>query len=391
VHIGLMTRGDVAYALDLANEMIGLPGTSVTLYMCSAHVERYVGAQDRSVDRLYELGLLDPRCNVHLVKLARMRDPRSLFVYYRLARRMCTDGVDVVHVLVGPEEPWLGVLICLLRDLPVVSTMIVPVPNVGGAIPDFVTRVTYRLVAWGSDMVVVNGSAHVGLVRELYGVPEGHVTHVPLNVMARPCRVDEDSRAKSSGVVLFFGAARRHKGLEFLIRAQPEIVRHVPGAHIRILAHGEELERCRALIQDPTRCQIDEGYVSYHEMALAFEGAAVVVLPYLSAATSGVLMTALSYCKPVVATRVGCLPEYIEDGVTGLLVNPGNVEELAEAIVRLLSDEQLRRRMSAEIRRWLPQKQMGVSERMLETYQRAMLVDRHPSRDGGILSGRGES
>ena len=53
-------------------------------------------------------------------------------------------------------------------------------------------------------------------------------------------------------------------------------------------------------------------------------------------------MMAYVFGKPVVVTRVGSLPEYVQDGVTGLLVPPADVEQLTEAIVRLLTDEGLR-------------------------------------------------
>ncbi len=78
------------------------------------------------------------------------------------------------------------------------------------------------------------------------------------------------------------------------------------------------------MIEDESKFEIHEGYVSGERMAALFQRASLVVLPYLSASTSGVLMTAYSFGKPVVATKVGCLPEYVEDNITGLLVDPAN-------------------------------------------------------------------
>ena len=68
-----------------------------------------------------------------------------------------------------------------------------------------------------------------------------------------------------------------------------------------------------------------------------FQRATLVVLPYTSATQSGVAMTAFGFGKPVVATRVGGIPEVVEDGRTGYSVPPDNAEKLAKAIITLLS------------------------------------------------------
>jgi glycosyltransferase involved in cell wall biosynthesis len=85
-------------------------------------------------------------------------------------------------------------------------------------------------------------------------------------------------------------------------------------------------------------------------------------------------MTAYAFGKPVVATRAGNLPEYVQDGVTGLLVPPANVEQLAEAIVRLLSDDALRRRMGENATRWMHGElsPKNIARQTLEAYEKAI-------------------
>lgn len=78
-----------------------------------------------------------------------------------------------------------------------------------------------------------------------------------------------------------------------------------------------------------------------------------VVLPYVEASQSGVLLTAYAFGTPVVAARSGGLPEYVRDGHTGLLIPPGDPEALAGALERVLGDAEFRARLSGGIAEFL--------------------------------------
>ena len=84
--------------------------------------------------------------------------------------------------------------------------------------------------------------------------------------------------------------------------------------------------------------------------SVAVARAKIVVMPYRDATGSQVPQTAFFYGTPVVASAVGCLPEYIEEGQTGLLVAPGDPEQLANALARLLGDQALWQSMSQNAR-----------------------------------------
>jgi hypothetical protein len=139
LHVGLVARGDTAYTLDLAN-LLHKAGLSISLYLSYEHTVREVGTRERPVERLYELGLLPSGCKVQLIKPPRMRNPFSLATYYNLSKSLQDEGVDVVHILAGPHELWLAVFACILQNIPVTGTMIVPKPNIGGKFRRFSTR-----------------------------------------------------------------------------------------------------------------------------------------------------------------------------------------------------------------------------------------------------------
>ena len=207
MHVGLVARGDTAYTLDLAN-LLHEAGLSISLYLSYEHTVMQVGTRDRPAERLYELGLLPSECQVHLIKPPRMRNPFSLATYSRLSKTIREEGVDVVHIRAGPHELWLAVLACILRAIPVAGTMIVPRPNVGASIPPFLSRLINKLLAHGSDMVIVNGKDQVKFVQNLYGVPANRVAFVPLNARTIPVKRPEQREVEEPGTILFFGAAR---------------------------------------------------------------------------------------------------------------------------------------------------------------------------------------
>ena len=373
MHIGLVVRCDVDYGLDLAS-LLSETGVAVTLYVSHRHAALYMGTPDRLSERVQELGLLPRACRVRMFRLPRLRDPRSLAMARRLCHTMRDDGVDVAHILMGPGELWLGALSCLLHDMPVTSTMMTPRPNVGEHTPASVVWAGHKLLAYGSDLVIVNGADHVALVQRLYGVPVRQIAHVPLGVRTTAVKWSSQRRPEEPGTILFFGKARPHKGLEYLVQAQPIITRQVPHARILISSRGEDLERCRQMIQDNSRFEIHEGFVPGDALGTFFQRASLVALPYISASTSGILMTAYAFGKPVVVTSVGSLPEYVEDGVTGLLVPPYDVEQLAGAIVRLLSDDALRHCMGENATHWVNEQRKSIATRTRLAYQRAIGV-----------------
>jgi glycosyltransferase involved in cell wall biosynthesis len=79
-------------------------------------------------------------------------------------------------------------------------------------------------------------------------------------------------------------------------------------------------------------------YIAEEEVAPLFRSAALVVLPYRNIDQSGVLMTAVAFGKAIIASRIGGIPDVIQDGVHGLLVNPGDPQDLAAALRDLLTN-----------------------------------------------------
>ena len=382
MHIGIVSFTDVDSGLDLANALVEA-GADVSYYSSMLHTILTVGDSLHPVERLYQMGILKKEVKMRLFQLKRMRDPRSFTVIRSIAKSIESDGIDVAHILMGGGEVWTAVLSNLLGQIPVVSTIIIPKPNLGEFPPPRIVIWVNRLLACGSDLVIVNGKDHLPIMRLIYNYPAERVRYIPLGPRDVFQRWKIQDQSEDVGTILFLGRINKHKGLEYLIKAQPYITNHFPGARIIIAGQGEDLQRCQGLIADPSRFEIYNGYIPGEIVAELFQRASVVAVPYLTAATSGILMTAYVFGRPVVATRVGSLPEYVQDGVTGLLVDPGNEEQLAEAIIRILTDDQLRHSMGKNATNWV-QEELGwknIAPQMLRAYKEAIHLHRNVQSD----------
>jgi glycosyltransferase involved in cell wall biosynthesis len=142
-------------------------------------------------------------------------------------------------------------------------------------------------------------------------------------------------------LLLFFGYIRPYKGLMHLIDAMPEISSSV-GA--RLLVVGEFYEddapyrdRVRDLGMEGSVRFVDR-YVGNEEVAPFFAAADLVMLPYLSATQSGIAQIAIAFDRPMIATRVGGLPEVVAEERTGFVVEPGDPSALACAVRRFFDE-----------------------------------------------------
>ncbi|HXE97057.1 MAG TPA: glycosyltransferase family 4 protein [Dongiaceae bacterium] len=142
--------------------------------------------------------------------------------------------------------------------------------------------------------------------------------------------------------LLFFGFVREYKGLDILLRAVGILKEQAISLRIAGEFWGDRegyLDLIKTLeISD--KVDIVDHYVSDREMSRFFEEADVVVLPYRTAKTSGVIATAYGFAKPVLATDVGGFNEVVRDGFTGKIVAPDSPRAIAGGIEWFIKNRQ---------------------------------------------------
>lgn len=142
-------------------------------------------------------------------------------------------------------------------------------------------------------------------------------------------------------VALFFGTLQAYKGVDVLVDAFELVRERLPDARLIIAGTptGEvdvDVLRRRAELAGGVEWRL--GYVPTPDVAELVSTARVVVAPYRYANASGVAHLAHTFARPVVATAVGDLATAVQDGVSGLIVPPGDRAALADALSALLVD-----------------------------------------------------
>ncbi len=171
----------------------------------------------------------------------------------------------------------------------------------------------------------------------------------------------------TSHKILYIGSNMERKGVEYLVRAMVYITGKFPDARLTIIGRasklygkklkniikGNNLEACIELIP---HCPPARIYGHYKKSN-------VFVLPSVIENLGQVLIESMSTKTPVVCTNVGANPEAVVDNVTGMLVEPRNPGQIAEAVIRIFSNPKLARAMGREGRKRV--KRMFNSRRML--------------------------
>lgn len=157
----------------------------------------------------------------------------------------------------------------------------------------------------------------------------------------------EEARAQlgleQEKMLLFFGLIRKYKGLKYLIQAAPALIREDPSIKIYIVGDFGGSKDVYMEMIEATGVKdsfvIRDGYIPDAEVEPYFAAADLNICPYESATQSAIVQIAFGFGLPVIATRVGGLPEAVTDGKTGYVVDPCNPDALAEAVLKYFRED----------------------------------------------------
>lgn len=327
VAIGLGVGGTETHILELASRL-DRSRFAVTVCALKSGGTMVQELEKRGV-RVLSLdgtGKLDARVIVRLFKLLRAEQPdvvQAFLFWANVAARACGR---------------------ILRAFPVISSYHDEVVREG-----WLVRMVDRLtLTWTDRIVCCSGAVGRSVVSRIGGKIE-QCTIIPFGVdieqfeaTAAATRRELGLRDSQKVIGTVCRLVEPKKGLRFLLQAMAVLARKYgqPPCQLLIVGDGpsrQELELLRDQLKLSTWVVFSG---SRRDIPRVLHAVDAFVLPSLYEGFGIAILEAMAAGKPVIATAVGGIPEFVLSGETGLLVEPGNVEALADAIDQLLSHPQ---------------------------------------------------
>lgn len=291
------------------------------------------------------------------IRVLRVGGNWDVSVLPRLIRVILKGRFDVVHTHLIYSQVYGRLAAALARTRCIVSSE----QNVYDfkARPPF-SWVERRLSRWTDRIVACSNKVREHLIEKVgvnplrvVVVPNGVDTDVffPIKKRSRLYRSVENARkelgiGEGDTVVGTVGHMTRQKGYDVLIAAIPRILRKHPRAKFVFVGRGllrEKLEKQARALGVAQQIRFAGIRPDVPVVLNCFD---VFVLPSLWEGFGTAIIEAMACGVPVVASRVGGIPEIVEDGMNGLLVPPGRPGPLTEAVIRMLDQTSMRREMA---------------------------------------------
>lgn len=291
--------------------------------------------------------------------------PRWLPLLWHVSRLIRQRHIDLLHV--GQVLPVGTVALLTQRWLGIPYIVYTHGLDILTAQQSTRKRTLLLKVLRSARLVVANSHFTESKIKEL-GIPQEKIVLVfPgcswVNIV--PERTRREQLIRQNGlegkrVILTVSRLVPRKGIDSMIHALPQLLKIFPTLHYLVVGHGPDRERLGTIIQNQHLSKqvtlvgaVEESDLpAFYSLAELF-----VMVPRIE--DSGrdvegfgiVYLEAGAFAKPVVASRSGGVQDAVAHGETGLLVEPGNQQELVAAIHRLLSDQGLGRRLGEEAKR----------------------------------------
>jgi glycosyltransferase involved in cell wall biosynthesis len=280
------------------------------------------------------------------------RNPAELYRKLTLAKPQIVQGGEPFVRRLVPNT-WAVTAYCKLKRVPLVVPSLENLSIAGKYGPVWATalRGSIRPYVRAASLLIAGnagaeenlrwaGARQESLARMMYGSwgvdvaefsPEGPRTKLP----------------GSDPAIVFLGRIDRDKGVFDLVAAMPKVLKHVK-AELVFIGSGPDSEELKQSVAGFAEHVLFLGTIKNNEVPGYLRSAAVLAAPSRTtkkwAEQVGMsAIQALACGVPVVTTPSGSIAEFIEDGVTGLLVPEGNPDALANALIRFLSDDSTRR------------------------------------------------
>lgn len=271
---------------------------------------------------------------------------RYLYVNYfvqiiSLSRFINSSEYDIIH-FIGQNEMYIN-LYRLLKS-PKVFTFHEVLSRTNQGEPARFGLVDY--ISKKNNRVILHSSSTKDCFIENYK-PKNWGIYVIKFGLFETYKLFPDHTAEEPKTLLYYGIILPYKGLEYLVEAFNIVKTEISDVKLIIAGRGK-LYFDESILKDES-IELINRTISEEELVHLNKRAALVICPYTSSSQSGIPVTAFNFNKPIIASNVDGLSEYIIDGFNGILVPPRDSNSLAREIIKLLGNEKLRTKIKSNI------------------------------------------
>lgn len=311
---------------------------------------------------------IDPRITLLKYRHPRLREIGGVAEFHRLAKEIRKIQPDIFHL--QGDGAWESLFLRFLAGIKIVNTVHDPIKHIDQR--TYINNWTMKDAVKRASGWVLHSEGLKKVFIERNRVNKENILIHPLGIYEYYCRYATPP-SKRENSILFFGKPRVNKGLDILLEAFERVADQIPDWKIIMAGPGYEGHLQNSLLlKKNDRYIVHNRYISDAGASDLFSKSGIVVLPYRHGSQSAILAMAAAFSCPVLATRVGNIPEILTDNIHALLVEPENTEELSCKLLELATNEALRARLGKNLHT-LAQHEWSweqVAEKTLRFYQK---------------------
>lgn len=305
-------------------------------------------------------------CPIYHWQLNNIRDLNAFTVGKRLYKLIQDERIDIVHTFFQTADLWAAPIARLAGAKVIISSR-----RDMGFLRSTKHRVGYRLLRslFTQVQAVSDEVKHFTIATEkvdprcIITIHNGIETSVAVSAEKSLSMRNQLCIPPDAVVVSCVANVRWIKGIDVLLQAAALVHRQAPEVRFIVVGHNHGIVKEQVYCDEVSRLHESLGTGSYlyftghtDQVDVLLKASDIFVLPSRSEGLSNALLEAMRAGLPCVATAVGGNPEVVIEGTTGLLVSPDRPGEMADSILRLIGDSEMRRRMGAAGKKRISQK-----------------------------------
>ncbi|OXT09508.1 hypothetical protein CE561_00655 [Thermoanaerobacterium thermosaccharolyticum] len=294
-----------------------------------------ISKQSENINEWHKTGLNVLEVDTYNDIKSMMLSTMNIKKFLNLKKKILNFRPDVLYYPM--IHTWTPIINMFIKQVPKIVTLHDPKPHKGEE--NIILEKISNMSIKQADRIVILSSIFKETVLDL-GIDPDRIDVIPHGEFSYYARKNNTTKKEFKNTILFFGRISKYKGIEVLLKAFKIIKQDVKDAKLLIVGSGDMTDY-KELIGKLRDIEITNRWIKDDEVGNFFSKADFLVVPYIDASQSGVIPTAYGFSMPVVASRIGGIPEQVDDGKTGFLVKPGDENELAEKCIELLNNPDL--------------------------------------------------